>query len=102
MLKGEKTLKLKKTVSSLVLSAAILGSGATAAFAATEYVGGGTWNYGTGGGSVWSNYYHGSRVHKSSVIGQYYYSSPWTNPGYTSYASAPDTAGVDESYWSVK
>lgn len=40
MLKGEKTLKLKKTVSSLVLSAAILGSGATAAFAATEYVGG--------------------------------------------------------------
>ncbi|MEM5632504.1 lactococcin 972 family bacteriocin [Bacillus toyonensis] len=79
----------------------MLGSGATAAFAATQNVGG-TWNYGTGGGSVWSNYYHGSKVHKSSVIGQYYYSSPWTNPGYTSYASAPDTAGVDESYWSVK
>ncbi|MEM5641013.1 hypothetical protein AAHB52_00645 [Bacillus toyonensis] len=33
-------MKLKKTVSSLVLSAAILGSGATAAFAATQNVGG--------------------------------------------------------------
>ncbi|MGV6979502.1 hypothetical protein ACWA19_30180 [Bacillus toyonensis] len=41
-------MKLKKTVSSLVLSAAILGSGATAAFAATQYVGGGNmelWNW---------------------------------------------------------
>ncbi|MEM5635430.1 hypothetical protein AAHB65_00930 [Bacillus toyonensis] len=40
-------MKLKKTVSSLVLSAAILGSGATAAFAATQYVGGNMelWNW---------------------------------------------------------
>jgi lactococcin 972 family bacteriocin len=92
-------MKLKKTITSLVLIGGLLGSGATAAFAAISYPGGGVWNYGTGGGIVWSDYYHGSKTHRSSVDGAYYYSSPWTSAGYWSIADAPDTSGVDYSYW---
>lgn len=96
-------MKFKKGLTSLVLCGALLGSGVTAAFASTAYVGGGKWDYGTGGGKVWSNYYHGSKVHKSSVQGAYYYDSGWKSAGVTSYASATDRAfAVDYSYWDVQ
>lgn len=95
-------MKLKKVVTSLVLSGAILGSGITA-FASTDYVGGGKWDYGTGGGKVWSNYYHGTKTHKSSVDGSSYVSSGWIGKGKTSYASSGDRwYAVDHSYWDVQ
>lgn len=95
-------MKLKKVIASLAVSIAVLGAGATSVFATTEYVGGGTWNYGTNDTTVWSNYYHGSKIHRSSVIGAYYYNSGWKSPGVWSYASAPERDGVvDESFWDV-
>ncbi|WP_210367075.1 lactococcin 972 family bacteriocin [Bacillus sp. REN3] len=95
---------LKKKVGSLVLCAAILGTG-TAALASTAYVDGGVakWDYGTGGGKVWSNLHHPYKTHKTSVQGAYYYDSGWIGAGKTSYASATDRwYAVDHSYWDVK
>lgn len=73
---------------------------ATPALATIAYPEGGIWDYGTGGGIVWSDYYHGSRCHGSSVQGQYYYRSPNTAAGRWSIADAPDRVfAVDHSYY---
>ncbi|GLZ39015.1 hypothetical protein Acsp05_26390 [Actinokineospora sp. NBRC 105648] len=57
----------KKVVITGLAGLAMAAAGAGIAMADTAYVGGGTWDYGTGGGRVWSNYYHGSNCHSSSV-----------------------------------
>lgn len=52
--------RIKKSIIT-TCAAALTISGSTAiAAAATEYVGGGTWEYGVGGGRVFSDYFHGS------------------------------------------
>jgi len=82
---------------------AIVGSGAVVAFASTAHVGGGTWDYGVGGGWVWSNYYHSTKVHRSSVQGAQYVDSGWKSPKVTSYAKAPSRwYWVDHAYWDTK
>lgn len=63
----------KKTLRRVVLfgAAAFFLAPAGAALADTDYVGGGKWEHGTtggnGGGTVYSNYYHGGASHGSSV-----------------------------------
>ena len=95
-------MKLKKMISTMLICGTILGTSITA-FASVDYVGGGKWDYGTGGGKVWSNYSHDSRVHKSSVQGKQFVSSGWVQAGTTSYASAPDRwYAADNSYWDVQ
>lgn len=42
-----------------------------AANAGTEYVGGGTWQYNADNSTNYSNYYHGSKLHRSSVQNRY-------------------------------
>ncbi len=60
---------------------------ATSAGAETSKVGGGTWYHGFSGVNVYSNYYHPTAWHRSSVTTQYdYYSSPWKAKAETSYA----------------
>lgn len=98
-------MNVRKTAASIatgaLLSVGIAGP-ALAAFT-TDYVGGGTWYHGTGGGKVKSNYYHGGRYHKSSV--RYgagdgtLVSSGCKAPGYWSYASHDDTMWVDNAYY---
>ena len=36
--------------------------------AATQYPGGGVWTYGASNGGAFSNYYHGSKYHSSTVV----------------------------------
>ena len=83
------------------LAAAVLAIGMAApALATVTRVGGGTWDYGTGGGRVWSNYHHGSKCHGSSVRGASgLVRSPDTRAGYWSYASDRDTIWVDRAYY---
>lgn len=86
-----KKIKSKK-LAALALGCIIMLSSATSVFAAD--VGGGVWDYGTkvvgiNEKKVYSNYYHGSKVHKSSCsIGTTTVSSGWVSAGSTSYASA--------------
>lgn len=92
-------MNVKKAVAVGLSAVAMLAGAAGSAMADTAYVGGGTWDYGTGGGSVWSNYYHGNNCHSSSVDGSRYVDSGPTNPGIWSRASAPDTIWGDRSWW---
>lgn len=59
---------MKKLLISTLLGAMLLGAGATTTVLAVN-VGGGEWNYGVGwsGTFGYSDYYHGSRNHTSSV-----------------------------------
>lgn len=69
-------------------------------FAQNVSVSGGSWSYGVSNGRVYSNYYHGSKRHYSSVInyqGDYYKGT--ANAGNTSKASLPSGRGTDSSYY---
>lgn len=80
------------TVLSLTLTA-----GLSYAKAYTVNVGGGTWYYGHSGKYSYSNYYHPTRYHSSTVrVGNYYASSGTAIPRTTSYASAKS------SWWHVE
>lgn len=73
---------------------------------ATKYVGGGKWHYGTtgplGGGVVYSNYYHASKRHGSTVVSAKGYAvrSATAARGKWSHASTRAFMfGKDRSYW---
>ena len=84
--------KVKKTIITLCLTGSLVIASASTVLAVS--VGGGIWDYGTkvsglNQKTVWSNYYHPTRMHKSSVtIGTTAASSGWVDKGSTSYASA--------------
>lgn len=87
-------------------AAAIVVGAAAPALATVVNVGGGTWNYGVQnqGGTVWSNYHHPTRKHRSSVINGYgeYDNSGCKSANVWSYASLrADPNHTDHSYWSV-
>lgn len=67
-------MKLKNKVVSMALAAGALTIGATLgatpANAYTSYPEGGTWDYGNSG-KTWSNYYHGSKKHRSTACNSY-------------------------------
>lgn len=83
--------KCKKLFALTLASALLVG---TAASISAENVGGGVWDYGTkisgvNKKTVYSNYFHPTKTHKSSVtIGTHYASSGWVSKCVTSYASA--------------
>lgn len=68
-----------------------------------DNVGGGIWEHGTtvvgiNRKKAYSNYFHPTKVHKSSVtIGTLYNTSGWVRAGKTSYASAEGSWG-DETH----
>ncbi|MET8510796.1 MULTISPECIES: lactococcin 972 family bacteriocin [unclassified Streptomyces] len=70
---------------------------ATPALAAVS-VGGGSWAYGEGCCSVWSNYDHNSENHSSSVHGGPWVYSGCTKPGPWALASAEEGL-YNEMYW---
>ncbi len=62
---------MKQTVKKLALVASIaatLGGGVSVASAAVQYPEGGVWTYGSGNGGAYSNYYHPSKYHSSTVV----------------------------------
>jgi lactococcin 972 family bacteriocin len=86
----------------LVVAAVALASlgAASPAMAAVQYVGGGTWDYGTGGGRVWSDYHHGSRRHQTSVNnGQNHYSSCVGGGNWARASASSRWWTSDKSYW---
>ncbi|MDH2456677.1 lactococcin 972 family bacteriocin [Corynebacterium bovis] len=91
---------MKWTTAAAVVLGTITGNVATAA-AAVQYVGGGTWEYGTGGGKVYSDYYHAAVKHGSSVRGKSgLVQSPCVSPG--EWARVSDNTkffGRNESFW---
>jgi hypothetical protein len=90
--------KIKKIIASLAIAGGLVAVPA-AAFGTISFPEGGTWSYGTSNGKVYSDYFHG-KCHASSVVGQYYASSPLVGGGQGTYARAPDRAGVvDYSYY---
>ena len=54
--------------------------------AAMQYPGGGVWTYGASNGGAFSNYYHGSKYHSSTVV------SRWTSKSSKAYAYAGQTS----------
>ncbi|MDK2802672.1 MAG: hypothetical protein KFW09_04770 [Oscillospiraceae bacterium] len=99
--------KSNKKILSTAMAIAMISIMAIPVLAATTNTpSGGRWDYGvnnSSGGTVWSNYYHPTKTHKSSVQGSYFYSSPWQVKGTTTYASAPSRKfAVDHSYYDDK
>ena len=80
---------MKQTVKKLVLVASLvatLGGGAAVVSAAVQYPGGGVWTYGSSNGGAYSNYYHPSKYHSSTV------SSRWNSSSDKGYAYAGGTS----------
>lgn len=95
---------LKKILLLSILTIGLLGSVATTALAYEVNVGGGTWNYGNGKIYSWSNYYHKSKTHKSSVtVGNYTTSSGWISKNKWAKASAKKSLwSTSQFYWNTK
>lgn len=88
----------KKVIISLTMGLfAFCGTGIAAATIIPAS--GGWWDYGENKYTVWSNYYHGSKDHASSVKGSIYVRSNCVGPAQTSLASAPSTWFRDSSYY---
>ncbi|WP_402377422.1 lactococcin 972 family bacteriocin [Isoptericola rhizosphaerae] len=91
--------KIRKPVATSAVIAALVAGGATAAHAAVDYVGGGTWNHGVNSSTVWSNYYHGSTCHGATSVGTYT-DRENRSAGYWATTSAPSRwYAVDKAYW---
>jgi len=87
----------KRSVKAALAAGAIIMFGATPALASVD-VGGGKWSYGVGCCTLWSNYYHTTEKHSSSVHG-----GPWAYSGCTatskwSLASAEE-GSYNDAYW---
>ena len=93
-------MRIARRTAALTLATSILAVGfAVPAFAGTQNVSGGIWNYGTGGGRVWSDYFHAKNCHSSSVQGQWF-DSDSASRGQWSEAWAQDRRfSVDHSYY---
>ncbi|MFF4761520.1 lactococcin 972 family bacteriocin [Streptomyces sp. NPDC001292] len=85
---------LKVTVAAGVLVAA----GATPALATIAYVGGGTWDYGAGTATVWSDYYHPDKCHGSTSVGKTIQSDT-ASKGYWSVTSVQAALYGNETYY---
>ncbi|MEU5692420.1 lactococcin 972 family bacteriocin [Actinosynnema sp. NPDC020468] len=92
-------MRVDRVVKSALAAGALVLGIATPALATVVNVGGGTWDYGVDSARVWSNYYHGSKCHGSSVVGAYYDSSGDTRAGITARASAPAKGSGNKSYY---
>lgn len=100
--------RLKKVLSTLLL-AGVLVTSTVPAMAGSANVAGGVWSYGTSIAGinkkkVYSNFFHSSNSHRSSVtIDTQYVNSGWVEKGKTSYASAIGTWGAaTHAYYDCK
>ena len=97
--------KVVKSLGAALLALGLAAGTAGTAMAAVVSAGGGTWDYGIASlfpSTNWSNYYHVSRAHGSSVEGdEGLKRSPNVTAGRWSYASAWDSNPfrIDHAYW---
>ncbi|CNF06940.1 bacteriocin%2C lactococcin 972 family [Mycobacterium tuberculosis] len=92
-------MKVKRAVKVALTAGVITMATAGPAMATVKYVGGGTWDYGATA-TTWSNYYHGSVCHGSSVYADaVLVRSPNTAAGYWSYASHKAGLAGNQAYW---
>ncbi|MFC9297763.1 lactococcin 972 family bacteriocin [Streptomyces sp. NPDC057011] len=89
----------KRGIKLALVAGAVIAASAAPALATTVSVGGGTWDYGAGTATVWSDYYHGSKCHGSSVQGEYYDASGNVSAGSWAFASAPVKLSGNKSYY---
>lgn len=91
--------KMSRFATLVIAGGTLLGAVALPAWAATSYPSGGIWNHGTGGGWVWSDYFHPSRCHGSSVRGAWW-DEDSASAGRWSEARAKDRwYAVDHAYY---
>lgn len=95
-------MRFEKPLKTLVASAVMVVATAAPALAVTKEVGGGTWDYGATDRTVWSNYYHSSKNHGSSVLNGYNETerSACVGRNKWSYADLPAHPDeTDEAFW---
>jgi hypothetical protein len=95
----------KKSIAVAIIAASITGAAGGVANATVVSAEGGSWDYGTGGGKVWSNYYHPDVTHKSSVKNGFgkFVESAWLTKGYTTYASTGwSPSGGNQSFYNTQ
>lgn len=86
----------------LMLVTVLTGLGVvTAVSAATQYPDGGVWTYGPTNGGAFSNYYHGSKYHSSTVVSRWNSNShkAYANAGQTSYAYIKTSWGEQVAFY---
>lgn len=92
-------MKVRTAIVTLCAAALCSVGIAATASAETSTPAGGVWNYGTGGGWVWSDYFHPSKCHGSSVQGKWF-DSDTASAGRWSEAQAEDRwYAVDRSWY---
>jgi lactococcin 972 family bacteriocin len=95
---AELRMKLKRALKIAAVSGALVVASAAPAMATIAYVGGGTWDYGAGSATVWSDYHHSTKCHGSTSVGTYI-DSDEASAGYWSITSAPVAWSGNESYY---
>ncbi|MET8813121.1 lactococcin 972 family bacteriocin [Streptomyces sp. NPDC004549] len=63
-------MKFKNGVRAAAAAGVLVMAGAVPALATVKNIDGGTWDYGAGTATVWSDYYHPSKCHGSTSIGK--------------------------------
>lgn len=73
----------------------------TGVAAATQYPDGGVWTYGAANGGAFSNYYHGSKYHSSTVVSRKNSRSSkgFAGAGKTSYAYIATSWGEQAAFY---
>jgi hypothetical protein len=64
------SVQVKRSLKVAAAAGILIVAGATPALATIEQVGGGTWDYGAGTATVWSDYYHKDKCHGSTSVGK--------------------------------
>jgi Bacteriocin (Lactococcin_972) len=100
--------RVSKVLAAGAVALALVLGGAVSASATTSYPGGGTWIYGVYSGGTWgtggtvrSDYYHASAIHRSTACNGAgsCTSLPWYSAGAWSYARIPATASGNTAFW---
>lgn len=95
-------MRMKKILTVVAVTGALVLAPAGAALATTVSVGGGLWTYGVSWPNVYSNYHHGSKYHSATAC-----SSSWqcvqasAAPGAWANASKYQSLNQNTSYWNT-
>ena len=93
-------LRIRKSFAAVVIGASAMTAMAAPAMADRQFVGGGTWDYGTNVFWTWSNYYHQNNNHRSSVgVNGIIYRSACTSPGNWSHVQHTSAVSGNKAYW---
>ncbi|MFD7405177.1 lactococcin 972 family bacteriocin [Streptomyces sp. NPDC059866] len=91
---------IKRGIKLAAVTGALVVAGAAPAMATVVSAGGGTWDYGAGTAIVWSDYYHGTKCHGSTAVGEYI-DSDEAAKGSWSFAQADVALSGNKSYWNT-